>query len=286
MNATRTRHPAAYPKYILERLTLILGAEARQLGRPVHVLDPFAGVGRIHDLPERVARTTGVEIEPEWANCRAGTIVGDATSLPADWTARFDAVVTSPCYGSRMADHHEAKDACALCRGTGVAWTPDGCGDAPMLCPDCHDVACACGGFAVALRAHNRSCHDCQRRLCPRCKGSGTSTRYTYRHALGRPLHERNAGQMQWGDAYRQLHEEAWREAHRVLRHNGLILVNVKNHVRGGVEQLVVEWHAQALQGAGFKVLDIQELETRGLPVGANASTRVACESIIVGRSR
>jgi tRNA G10 N-methylase Trm11 len=36
-------------------------------------------------------------------------MVGDATALPfAD--ATFDGVFTSPCYGNRMADHHNAKD--------------------------------------------------------------------------------------------------------------------------------------------------------------------------------
>jgi len=54
-------------------------------------------------------RTVGVELEPEWAAQHPRTLVGDARALPfAD--ATLDTVVTSPTYGNRMADHHNAKD--------------------------------------------------------------------------------------------------------------------------------------------------------------------------------
>jgi DNA modification methylase len=70
------------------------------------VLDPFAGVGKIHLLPYH---TVGVEIEPEWANQHSQTIVGDALKLPFPANT-FDAVCTSPVFGNRMSDHHDAKD--------------------------------------------------------------------------------------------------------------------------------------------------------------------------------
>jgi len=285
------RHPAPFPKYILEHLTLWLSAERRELGRPLKILDPFAGVGRIHDLPRRLGETVGIEIEPEWANLRKGTIVGDATQLPEAWTATFDVVATSCCYGSRMADHHEAKDSCYVCKGAGTAWTPEGCADVPFVCPECHDIACKCGGHAKALRAHVLACPTCRRAVCKACGGNGLSKRYTYRHALGRPLHERNAGQMQWGEgnqghAYRMLHADAWREARRVLRQGGLFLLNSKNHIRAGVEQCVTEWHAQELERQGFVVQTVQDIPAHGLPAGANADVRVVNERLIVCRSR
>ena len=63
----------------------------------------------MHELANDTIDTVGVEIEPEWAAQRAGTLVGDALMLPfADHT--FDAVVTSPTYGNRFADHHNARD--------------------------------------------------------------------------------------------------------------------------------------------------------------------------------
>jgi len=97
------QHPAKYADIALFEIGAILSREPRQ---PLRVLDPFAGVGRIHELGYD---TVGVEIEAEWAAAHPATLVGDATSLPFP-DATFDAVATSPCYGNRMADHHDARD--------------------------------------------------------------------------------------------------------------------------------------------------------------------------------
>ena len=73
------------------------------------VLDPFAGTGRIHELRDRGHVTFGVELEPEWARLSEFTLIGNALDLPfADDT--FDAICTSPTYGNRLADHHNAQD--------------------------------------------------------------------------------------------------------------------------------------------------------------------------------
>jgi hypothetical protein len=81
------------------------------------VLDPFAGVGTIHDLAPEGTETLGIEIEPEWAACHPQTICGDTQRiLPRllrgerpGWE-HGGAVVTSPCYGNREADYFDAKD--------------------------------------------------------------------------------------------------------------------------------------------------------------------------------
>jgi hypothetical protein len=104
------KHPAKYTDSIVDELRRVVRDEARILGRRPLLLDPFAGVGRVHRL-EDVADTTGVELRPRWAACHARTRVGDATRLPSRWTGRFDVVATSPCYGNRFSDHHDAKDA-------------------------------------------------------------------------------------------------------------------------------------------------------------------------------
>src|SRR2546426_4572611 len=104
---TAPRHPAKWTTTVLERVQRLLD-EDPHLWRtpPPRVLDPFAGVGGIHNL--RGYRTAGMELEPEWASASPSTIVADAVKLPfAD--ATFDALVSSPCYGNRMADHHEAR---------------------------------------------------------------------------------------------------------------------------------------------------------------------------------
>lgn len=174
LTAEITRHPARFSQSILDILSfrlrvLIPDTRAR-------ILDPFAGVGLVHTLGYD---SVGVELEPEWGNQHARTITADATALPfPDHT--FAAIVTSPCYGNRLADSHNAKDG---------------------------------------------------------------SRRITYTHYLGRPLHPNNAGSLQWGDSYRQLHHRAWDEAYRVLQPGGFVFLNVSDHVRKGQIIPVTWWH-------------------------------------------
>jgi hypothetical protein len=71
------------------------------------------------------------------------------------------------------------------------------------------------------------------------------SPRHTYRHVLGQPLTPGNSGALQWGDGiagrsgageeYRALHVAVWTEARRVLKPRGIFVLNVKDHIRGGV---------------------------------------------------
>lgn len=93
-------HPARFSDGLLP-----VFAEFLELGW--RVLDPFAGTGRVHELRAIAGViTVGVEIEPEWAGLHPDTKQGSALDMPfADES--FDAVVTSPTYGNRLADHHE-----------------------------------------------------------------------------------------------------------------------------------------------------------------------------------
>ena len=99
--AVSIRHPAKFSEPIVEVL--------RDLVPKGRVLDPFAGTGRIHWLASDATQTVGVEIEPEWATLDPRTIVGDALHLPFE-DRSFDGIITSPVYGNRMSDHHDAKD--------------------------------------------------------------------------------------------------------------------------------------------------------------------------------
>lgn len=103
-----TPHPCPFPDSTIELIASYL-----PLARYPIVIDPFAGVGKIHVLPNT---TYGIEIEPEWgrqfpddAQGNYYTIIGDATKLTME-DATFSAAATSPCFGNRMADHHQARD--------------------------------------------------------------------------------------------------------------------------------------------------------------------------------
>lgn len=103
-------HPATFSKELFD----VLVQELRDTHR---VIDPFSGTGLIHELCEAadVPVSTGVELEPEWANDDIyigpyrTQIVGDCREMIRQ-LGYFDCVCTSPSYGNRMADHHDAKD--------------------------------------------------------------------------------------------------------------------------------------------------------------------------------
>jgi tRNA G10 N-methylase Trm11 len=207
-------HPAKFSTPILERLADWLDdVEPTDL-----VLDPFAGTGLVHSLP---GYTVGIEIERDWAALSAGTIVGNAVALPFRDNA-FDVVLTSPTYGNRMADHHNARDA---------------------------------------------------------------SKRNTYRHTLGRPLHNDNTGAMQWGPLYRRMHEMAWCEVRRVLKPGAPFVLNVSDHIRAGRRIAVCDWHTQTLLAIGFAFEVAHGIETQRQRFGANGALRVDAEYLMLFRN-
>lgn len=181
------------------------------------VLDPFAGTGKIHQLQDHGHATIGIEIEPEWATLHPDTIPGSALELPFP-DASFDAICTSPTYGNRLADSHNASD--------------------PHL-------------------------------------------RRSYTHDLGRQLHEDNSGSMQWGGEYRDFHKRAWAEAIRVLKVDGVFVLNIKDHIRGGEWMDVAGWHIAELVGQGLEVEAVRPVVTGHLRQGTNAELRVPAELVI-----
>jgi len=205
------KHPAAYSPAVIDAFVDLLSERFPDGSR---LLDPFAGSGRVHRLGEPDIdlryETIGVELEVEWAAMHPGTIVGDATALPFP-DSSFAMAATSPTYGNRMADHHEARDG---------------------------------------------------------------SYRRTYRHTLGRPLSANNAGGMQWGDAYRRLHEVAWAELRRVLVPCGLFALNIKDHQRAGERIEVCKWHLDCLSDLGFELLEEREVDAPGFRFGRNHAAR------------
>ena len=211
------RHPAKYNDAFIPIF-------ADKLSGRKNVLDIFAGTCKIANIKDYgfKGKIYCNEIEPEWAEMGLGKVdsvnVGDAEHLPYK-DDFFEAICTSPTYGNRMADHHEAKDG---------------------------------------------------------------SKRNTYRHSIGRPLDEENTGRMQWGKKYKEKHKRVWAEAYRVLKPEGILILNIKNHIRKGEEMDVAGWQKEILLSIGFELVEDIRVPVNGLGFGANADKRVGYEEILI----
>lgn len=100
------KHPAVYSNNFIDIFVKILRGRKS-------VLDPFAGTGKIALIKEKGfdGKIICNEIEPEFTTVAKYPVdewyYEDAEFLNIEGV---DAICTSPTYGNRMADHHEAKD--------------------------------------------------------------------------------------------------------------------------------------------------------------------------------
>ena len=210
LNVKMKNHPAKYTNSLLPIFQEIIDKYNCE-----KILDCFAGTGKVHHLN---CKTIGLELEEEWANQSKGTIIGDATNMPFK-DNEFCGVCTSPTYGNRMADSHNAKD---------------------------------------------------------------DSKRNTYTHKLGRELKVNNSGKMQWGESYRDIHRLAWKECYRVMKKDGIFILNFKNHIRKGKEVDVFGWHIKELINLNFILREVKQVPVKGNGFGENGNSRVPFEYVAV----
>jgi SAM-dependent methyltransferase len=213
----RPKHPAKFSDQILSEISGYIKPGWM-------ILDPFAGTGKVAMLKkyEPTIHVTCNEMEKEW--CFNEPLVdvwnvGDAEFMTWAGDNTYDAIITSPTYGNRMADHHNAKDG---------------------------------------------------------------SRRHTYTHCLGHQLHDGNTGKMQWGDDYKKKHIRVYKECHRVLKRDGIFIINISDHIRKGIQVPVSRWHASILKKIGFILLERKAVETPRLRHGENHQARVKRENIFI----
>lgn len=249
-------HPAKFTPAVLAAIRKVLAPELAERGA-LRVLDPFAGVGLIHQLADAGGIDTyGVELQPEWARAHPRTVTGSVLDLAQLFPgATWNVLATSYCYGNRMADSHLALDPCKACDGTARKLG---------------------GGSDESCRA---------------CKGSGLSKRNTYTHVLRAQGIEPvaspdNAAQMQWGAAYRSFHQRAWAACRARLDDGALVILNGKNHYRGDRLERVAEFHLNDWLVAGAVVEQVRKVAVSGNRQGANGSKRVPYETVAALRWR
>lgn len=118
-------------------------------------------------------------------------------------------------------------------------------------------------------------------RMADHFEAKDDSRRNTYRHTLGRKLTPGNTGRMQWGEKYRDKHQRVWVECKRVLKPNGVFILNISDHIRNGKVMPVTKWHIDCLTDLGFSLTDHILVETPRLRYGANHQVRVKHESVL-----
>lgn len=119
-------------------------------------------------------------------------------------------------------------------------------------------------------------------RMADQYKGDAKgSTRYTYRLALGQPLHQANTGRLQWGHDYREAHRPILAELWRVTRRGGLGILNISNHIRKDREEPVVEWVIGHMLLSAWVLEEARPIPTPRQRNGKNGEKRVGHEWLL-----
>lgn len=238
------RHDAKYSENVVACLRSILTDVDAPVEGPL--FDPFAGSGtRLPDLGR--ADISGIEIEPEWATASPYVDQGDALDLrdyPGSIGGKPRTIVTSPCYGNRLADRYLGAK-CTFCAGT----TLNGCA--------------ACDGTGYDLADRKR--------------------RFGYAMSLGHPVSVGSAASLQWGEYYREFHQ-VWlsRIAQILPVGTRRLILNMSDHPRMNQRQYVCQWWIEAAGRHGFALVEAHSVDAMRIGYGANKDSKIESEMVLV----
>jgi hypothetical protein len=111
------------------------------------------------------------------------------------------------------------------------------------------------------------------------------SVRHSYTHDLGHKLHEDNTGHMPWGPEYRKTMRAIWTETARVLRPEGLWLLDVSDFVKGGEIVPVSRWHKECLNDLGLTCFAQRDIPIKRMRFGQNHAARVEATHVLAFRA-
>jgi len=105
--------------------------------------------------------------------------------------------------------------------------------------------------------------------------------RLTYTAMLRRKLHPDNSGAM-GGQAYKDFHRLAWREARRVLCADGVMVLNCKDYFENFQRVHVTDWHIECLHSLGFRLIQHEKVDVPSMRYGQNNELRMTYESVLL----
>lgn len=263
------RHDAQYSPEVVELLTeLVNNPKATVDGC---LFDPFAGTGQ--HLATIRDDFIGIDIEKKFAAASDRVRPGDALD-PHDYPTKLGSIVTSPCYGNRMADQYLGRS-CQTCLGTGKCFaTQDG---------------------TMTVKERERGWAKCKD-----CEGSGhdpedRKRRFGYAISLGQPTVEGSAASMHFyngakGSPYRMFHAKWLNLITQTLTPGPRrLILNMKDHyrttthngIRAQRRQYVCAWWLHQAHQTGFRLTDAIPAMTRGIGYGANMQTGKADHEMV-----
>lgn len=117
-------------------------------------------------------------------------------------------------------------------------------------------------------------------RMADQYDGRDGSTRATYAISLGHEVHDASTARLQWGQPYRHWHHQhiqAWR---RLLDDEGWVILNMKDHPRGGERMRVCRWWLHTMLCTGFDLVTAVQVDTPGMKFGAQGDIDIGHEMV------